>query len=362
VAAERPLMIVGGSGWSAAARADMTAFAEAFSLPAAAGFRCQDRMDNTHPLYVGELGTSVSPALAARVEAADLLLVVGERLGEITTSGYTLVKAPDPDQLLIHVQAGAEELCRVYRTALPINAAVGPFFAAARELAPAADEPRRAWAAEARRDFEAALEPRSFPGALDMGAVMTHLRAELGPDAIITNGAGNYTGWAQRHYLYRSFPTQIAPQSGAMGYGVPAAVAAKALHPECDVICFAGDGCFMMSAQEIATAVQHDINVVILVVDNGMFGTIRMHQERRYPDRVSGTRLTNPDFAAFARSFGAFGETVVTTEEFAPAFAAARAAGKPAVLHLILDPEVLSTRSSLSETRDKGRAAAARGG
>ncbi len=357
-AAERPLMILGGSGWTQTARDDMTAFAEAFGLPVAAGFRCQDRMDNTHPLYVGELGTSVSPQLAERVKSADLLLVMGERLGEMTTSGYTLVTPPVPKQALIHIHPGAEELGKVYRAALPINAGPGPFFAAARALGPKSKPRWAQWAKDARRDFESQLVARHFPGKLDFDVIMTAVRDRLGPDAIIAKGAGNYTGWPQRHYIYRTYPTQIAPISGAMGYGFPAALAAKLVHPDRDVVCFAGDGCFMMAANELATAVRYGINVVVIVFDNHMYGTIRMHQERRYPNRESGSELTNPDFVAYARAFGAHAERVTETEEFAPAFERALTAGKPAVIHMLVDQEVLSTRASLSEVRQKALASA----
>ncbi len=358
--AERPLAIVGGSGWSAKTRSDLAAFAEAFGLPVAAGFRCQDRMDNTHPLYVGELGTSVSPELAQRVRDADLIVAIGERLGEITTSGYALVRSPVPEQKLVHVHPGAEELGRVFAATLPVNAAVGPFLAAARMLKPDSAPPWKAWAEEARRDFEAQLAVRGFPGRIDFDAVMATVRERLGPDAIVANGAGNYTGWCMRHYLYRGYPTQLGPVSGAMGYGFPAAIAAKVVHPERDVVCFAGDGCFLMTGQELATAVQYGLNVVTLVLDNGMYGTIRMHQELSYPGRPYGTALTNPDFAAYARAFGAHGETVRETADFAPAFERALEAGKPALVHVVMEPEIISTRATLSELRE--RASAGRNG
>ncbi len=351
--AERPLAIVGGSGWSEAARADLVSFAEAFHLPVAAGFRCQDRMDNTHPLYVGELGTSVSPELTKRVCEADLVIAIGDRLGEMTTSGYTLIRSPQPQQKLVHVHPGAEELGRVFVAELAINAGVGPFLSATAQLKLAVEPRWQDWTATARRDFEAQLTARDFPGKIDFGAIMAHLRERLGPDAIITNGAGNYTGWCMRHYLYRGFPTQLGPVSGAMGYGFPAAIAAKAVHPERDVVCFAGDGCFLMTGQELATAVQHGLNVVTLVLDNCMYGTIRMHQERSYPGEEYATGLTNPDFAAYARSFGAHGETVTTTEEFAPAFERALTCGRPALVHILMEPEIISTRATLSEVRKR---------
>ncbi len=352
-AAKRPLAIVGGSGWSEKACADLVRFAEAYDLPVAAAFRCQDRMDNTHPLYVGELGTTVSPELAKRVREADLLIAIGARLDEMTTSGYTLVRSPTPSQTLVHVQPGAEELGRVFRPALPINAAVGPFLSAAAALEPPAHADWTEWVRDARRAFDAQLAGRSFPGPVDFPAIMATVRERLAPDAIITNGAGNYTGWCQRHYLYRSFPTQLGPISGAMGYGFPAAVAAKAVHPDRDVVCFAGDGCFLMTGQELATAVQHGLSVVTLVLDNGMYGTIRMHQERNYPGHVYATELTNPDFAALARAYGAHGETVRATEEFAPAFERALSAGRPAVVHILMEQDIITTRATLTELREK---------
>ena len=352
-AAERPLAIVGGSGWSEAACADLVCFAEAFALPVAAAFRCQDRMNNTHALYVGELGTTVSPELGKRVRDADLIVAIGTRLDEMTTSGYTLLNAPVPSQKLVHVHPGAEELGRVFAATLPINAAVGPFLMAAAEMAPPARKRPAQWVAEARQEFEAQFTGRAFPGAVDLVAVMAEVRARLGADAIITNGAGNYTGWCQRHYLYRSYPTQLGPVSGAMGYGFPAAIAAKALHPERKVVCFAGDGCFLMTGQELATAVHYGLAVVTLIFDNGMYGTIRMHQERNYPGSVYATDLTNPDFAALARAYGAHGETVRRTEEFAPAFERALSSGRPALVHLLMEKEVISTRTTLAEIRDK---------
>lgn len=355
-AASRPLMIVGGSAWTPAARDDMTIFAESFGLPVVAGFRCQDRMDNTNPLYVGELGTSVSPQLAARVQQADLILVVGERLGEMTTSGYTLIEPPEPRQTLVHVHPGAEELGRVYRAELAINAGPGSYFAAARSLKPKSTPPWTRWAQDARREYEAGLMARDFPGSLQFDVIMRTVREALRPDAIITNGAGNFTGWCQRHYVYRTYPSQLAPISGAMGYGFPAALAAKVVHPQRQVVCFAGDGDFMMTSAELATAVHYGLDVVVLIFDNRMYGTIRMHQERHYPGRQYATQLTNPDFAAFARTFGAHGETVSRTEEFAPALERALSAGKPALVHILVDEEVITTRSTLSEIRNKALA------
>jgi acetolactate synthase-1/2/3 large subunit len=346
--AKRPLAIVGGGGWTPAASNGMRAFLEANELPAGAAFRRQDAIDNDSPSYAGDVGIGINPALAERVRDADVLLVVGPRLGEMTTSGYTLLEVPRPQQALVHVHPGAEELGRVYQPDLPILAGMEHFAAAVSGLRV---EPR--WAAstaQARADYEAWQRHEPMPGPVDLGEVVAHLRARV-PAAIVCNGAGNHTVWVHRFWRFHDYPSQLAPTSGAMGYGVPAAVAAKVMHPERDVICFSGDGDFLMSGQELATAVQYDLPIVILVVDNGMYGTIRMQQERHFPGRVVGTDLVNPDFAAYARAFGAHGETVERTEEFAPALERALAAGVPAVLALRIDPEAITPRTTLSAIR-----------
>ena len=347
----KPLMILGGSGWTSEAVSDIRQFSEAMSLPVAASFRCQDLFDNTHRNYAGELGTSVAPKLAQRVKDADLLIVVGARLGEMTTSGYTLVDIPVPRQKLVHVHLGIEELGRVYQAMLPINSGMPSFAAKARALERIQDPPWIAWTQAANADYLANLQPQRSPGAVQMAEIIAWLRDRLPADAILTNGAGNYSTWAHRFYQFRSFRTQLGPTNGTMGYGTPAAVAAKLAAPERMVIAFAGDGCFLMNAQELATAVQYGANVICIVVNNGMYGTIRMHQERSYPGRVSGTDLVNPDFAAFARAFGAHGEVVETTEQFAPAFERAASANKPAVIEVRIDPEALTPRMSLGEIR-----------
>jgi acetolactate synthase I/II/III large subunit len=352
--AKRPLMIVGGGGWSKESAADITSFAEANSLPVGAAFRRQDIIDNLSPCYVGDVGIGINPKLADRVTGCDVLLVVGARLGEMTTSGYTLVDIPCPRQTLIHVHAGAEELGRVYQPALAINAGMAAFASAARAL-PAVTAPAwREWTAAARADYLAHIEVPRVPGPVQMGEIVAFMRKRLAPDTILVNGAGNYSTWLHRFYTYRGFRTQLAPTSGAMGYGVPAAVAAKAVHPDRTVISWNGDGCFMMNGQELATAVQHGLAVVFVVVNNGMYGTIRMHQERHYPARTIGTDLVNPDFAALARAYGAQGETVTRTEEFAPALERALAAGKPALIEIRLDPEAITPRQTLSEIRASG--------
>jgi acetolactate synthase-1/2/3 large subunit len=344
-------VILGGGGWSAKACADIAGFAEANNLPITNSFRCQDLLDNEHPNYVGDVGIGINPKLAERVRQADLLLVVGARLGEMTTGGYTLIDIPVPRQTLVHVHPGVEELGRVYQPALAINAGMAQFAAAARALAPVDSA---AWQAEtktARADYLAYREPPQSPGPVQLGEIVTYLRKKLPRDAIITNGAGNYATWLPRFYSYGSFRTQLAPTSGAMGYGVPAAVAAKAVYPDRVVVSWNGDGCFMMNGQELATAVQYGLPIIFVVVNNGMYGTIRMHQERTYPERVLGTELVNPDFAALARAYGAHGELVVKTEEFAPIFERAMAAGKPTLIEIRIDPEVLTIRQTLSQIR-----------
>ncbi|WP_308447392.1 thiamine pyrophosphate-binding protein [Parachitinimonas caeni] len=354
--AQKPVMILGGRGWTEQACADIRRFAESWQLPVACAFRYQDLFDNRHPQYIGDVGLGINPKLAARIKEADLVLAVGPRLGESTTSGYTLFDIPRPKQTLVHVHAGAEELGRVYAADLPINAGYPEFAAMAAALpAPA----NLAWVGSASAGHDLYLtwnEPTQTPGDLQMGEVMRYLRRSLPEDAIVTNGAGNYAIWLHRFYHYRQFGNQLAPTSGSMGYGVPSAVAAKITHPERVVVSFSGDGCFMMNGQELATAVQYGANVVFIVVNNGMYGTIRMHQEKNYPERVVGTQLHNPDFAALARAYGAHGETVTKTEEFIPAFERALAAGKPALLELQVEPEAITPAATITQIRAQAKA------
>jgi acetolactate synthase I/II/III large subunit len=356
-AAKRPLMVVGGSTWSAQAADDLAAFAAANRLATANTFRRQDRFDNLHPCYAGDLGISPNPRLAARVREADLVISVGTRLSEAATDGYSLLAVPRPAQRLVHVHAGVEELGRVYQADLPINAGVAPFAAAVRMLPPVDSSPWASATAAAHQDYLEYSTPVANPGALQLGEIITTLRVELPADTIVTNGAGNYSGWVHRFWRFRQFGTQLAPTSGSMGYGVPAAVAAAIVHPNRTVLSFSGDGCFLMNGQEIATAMHHQVSPIFFVVNNDMYGTIRMHQERDYPARVSGTALTNPDFAALARAYGLHGETVARTEDFAGAFARARHAGRAALIELRLDPEAISTRVSLSKLREISLAA-----
>ncbi len=338
-AAQRPLLIVGGSRWDGAGRDALHAFAAARALPVVAGFRRQDLFDNRNEHYVGQLGFGASAQLAQRVRDADLLLVLGSRLSEVSSAGYTLVESPQPRQTLIHIHPDAAELGRVYRAALGIEADAS---ATAQALAalPAPAAPRWAgWTRAARADHLGYVTPPPFAGhGVDLAAVVAHLSATLPDDAVVANGAGNYAVWVHRFYRYRGAATELAPTNGAMGYGLPAAIAAKLAAPTRDVVCFAGDGCFMMYAQELATAMQYGAAVIVLVVDNGMLGTIRMHQQREYPGRVAATALRNPDFVALARAHGAWAERVDDTAQFASAFERARAAGCVALLHLRVDP------------------------
>jgi acetolactate synthase-1/2/3 large subunit len=352
--AERPLAILGGGGWSAEAKADFEAFAHANELPVACAFRCQDYFDNTHACYAGDIGLGVNPALARRVREADLLLVVGARMGEATSSGYTLLDVPTPTQALVHVHPGAEELGRVYQPTLAIQAATPAFAAAARALEPVNAPPYAGVRESARQDYLAWTTPpaaKASTGTVEMAQAIADLRDRLPGDAMICNGAGNYAAWVHRYYRYRSYRSQLAPTSGSMGYGVPAAVAAKLAAPERPVIAFAGDGCFQMTGQELATAVQYDAAIVVIVVNNSSYGTIRMHQERQYPHRVTGTDLRNPDFAALARAHGAHGELVSDQASFAPALARALSAGGPALIEVRTDLEQISPAKTITDLR-----------
>jgi acetolactate synthase-1/2/3 large subunit len=349
--AQRPFVILGGGGWDSQAVADIQVFAEDNNLPVGAAFRCQDYFDNDHKNYAGDVGIGINPKLAEQVKNADLLLVVGARLGEMTTSGYTLLEPPVPQQTLVHVHASPEELGRVYQAALPINSGMQGFARMARAMQPVGHSAWDAQTSTARGAYEAWQKHDANAGAVQMGEILAYLREKLPKDAIVTNGAGNYATWWHRFYRWRSYRTQLAPTNGSMGYGVPAGVAAKLVHPDRIVVSVNGDGCFLMNGQEVATAVQHNANVIFIVVNNGMYGTIRMHQEREYPGRVSGTDLKNPDFAALARAYGAHGETVKATPEFAPAFERCLKAGKPSLIEIQLDPEALTPRLGLSQIR-----------
>ena len=358
-AAERPLAIVGGSGWTPESAADVGTFLSANGVPAAASFRCQDIVDNHSPIYSGDLGLGVNPALARRVREADVLLAIGTRLSETETGSYTYLTPPDPSQALVHVHQDAAELGRVYRPQVGIVSSLPEFAAAARALEPVDAGRFAGWTRAARSDYESSLGSDPAPGdGVDLAVVLEHLRGRL-PDAIVANGAGNYTVWVHRFWQFSRYRSQLAPLSGAMGYGVPAALAGALVHPDRPVIAFAGDGCFLMCAQELATMVAYHLPILVIVVNNGMLGTIRMHQERHYPGRVIGTDLVNPDFAAFARSFGAYGERVERSSAFPAALERALDADGPALLELVCDPEALTPRQSLSQARAQGERSSA---
>jgi len=357
---ERPLVILGGSGWDADACAAMARFAARNALPVTCSFRRQSLFDNRDPHYAGDVGIGPNPALAERIRSADLILAVGARLSEAPTGGYTLIEAPRPRQRLVHVYADPDELGRVFQPELAINAGPAEFARALDDVEPIASPCWREHTGAARRDYEATLHPGEPRGELDLAHVVRYLSERLPDDAIVCNGAGNYNTWLHRFFQYKRFGTSLGPTAGAMGYGFPAAIAAKLRHPERIVVAFAGDGCFLMSGHELATAVQYGVNVVVLVVNNGMYGTIRMHQERHYPGRVVGTDLVNPDFVAYAHAYGAYGALVERTADFAAAFEDALAAGKPALLELRTDPDAITPRTTLTALRADANAGAGR--
>jgi acetolactate synthase-1/2/3 large subunit len=349
--AERPLVVVGGPGWSADVKASIEQFAARTLLPVGAAFRYQDYFDNRHPCYAGHVGIGIDPMLARAVANADLLLVIGARMGEMTTSGYTLLDSPNPRQPLVHVHPSPDELQTVYRADLPIVSTAMNFAAALEDLVVEAKSGWRTLTAELNQAYRASLTPLPTPGRVKMEDVVRTVSEVLPERAIVTNGAGNYATFVHRYFEYRGWRGQLAPTSGSMGYGLPAAIAAKLAEPDVPVIAFAGDGCLMMTVQELATAVQYDLPIVVIVANNGMYGTIRMHQERHYPGRVVGTTLINPDFAALARSFGCHGETVEATEAFGPALRRALAAGRTALIELKLDGDAITPRQTLTDIR-----------
>ena len=358
-AAARPLLLLGGGTWTTEACADVRRFAEANALPVACAFRFQDLLDNAHPNYIGDVGIGINPKLAARVRQCDLLIAFGPRLGEMTTSGYSLLAAPVPQQALVHIHPDCEELGSVYQANLMINSGAPQAAAMLAAMAPANSASWRHSVAEAKAELvEFQEQPPIFKdgGApLDLWQLVQQLMAAVPQDTIVTNGAGNYATWAHRFYRYGAMRTQLAPTSGAMGYGVPAGIAAKIVDPQRTVVTFAGDGEFMMNGQELATAVQYRAGLLIIVFNNSMFGTIRMHQERAYPGRVSGTTLHNPDFAALATAYGAHGEVVETSAQFGPALACAlehtRAHQLPALIELRYDGNLITPNATLATIR-----------
>jgi len=343
--AQKPLVVVGGPHWNPQAQADLETFASRQQIPIIAGFRRQDYMDNRHPNYAGDLSVGINPALADRIRQADTLVLLGTRLGDIETQGYSLTDPQDPQKTIVHVHAGPDELGRVYAPALAI-AAKAP--AILHDLAglPAVGD-WADWTSAARADYDAWRTPQTSPGDLKQEQVIAWLSEKLRDDAIVTNGAGNYAAWLHRYFTYKEYGTQLAPTSGSMGYGFPAAIAASLAQPDRQVVCLAGDGCFQMTLNEMSTAVQHQAKPIVIVMNNGRYGTIRMHQEKTYPGRVSGTALANPDFAALARAYGGYGEVVTNTADFAPAFVRAQAAGTVAIIECKVDPRALSTTKNL---------------
>ncbi|WP_049790414.1 thiamine pyrophosphate-binding protein [Pusillimonas sp. T7-7] len=357
--ARKPIAILGGTRWNQQAVDQFADFAASHQLPVAVQFRRQMLYSTAHPCFVGDVGLGSNPELMRYIKESDLVLLVGGRMSEIASQSYTLFDIPVPAQPLVHVHPDASELNRVYRSTLGIN--VSPIaFAQALASLPAQQDP--AWSGERdtlRASYLSWTDPQKIkhPGQLQMGQVMSYLRSVLPEDAIMCNGAGNYATWLHRFHRFTRYGTQLAPTSGSMGYGLPAAVGAKRIDPSKTVVCFAGDGCFMMHGQEFATAVQYDLPIIVLLIDNGMYGTIRMHQERHYPARLSATALQNPDFSAYAQAFGGHGERVETTEQFAPAFERALASGKPAILHCLIDPEAISPTTTLQKIREQAQAA-----
>ena len=351
-AAERPIAILGGPGWTPKASAAFARFAERFEMPVAGSFRRAGAFDNEHPNYAGEIGLSPNPKLKARIENADVVLLVGGRMSESPSQAYTLFSIPTPRQKLVHVYPDPNEMGRNYHPALGIVATSSEFCAALESVQPPFSIP---WAEEtpiARADYLAWSEQApANPGKVQLSELMFTIRRRA-PEAIYTTGAGNFAIWVGRFLRFRGFEQQIGPTSGSMGFGVPAAIGAKRVHPDRQVICFAGDGDFLMNGQEFATAVQYDLPILVIVIDNGLYGTIRMHQEREYPGRSVASSLRNPDFAAYARAFGGHGETVLETAEFAPALERALASKQPAIIHVKIDPEAITPSTTLTAIRE----------
>jgi acetolactate synthase-1/2/3 large subunit len=356
---KNPLFVLGGSRWSASARGQIHEFANRTGLPVATSYRRSTLFYPLHPLYAGDLGLGPNPKLVARVKAADLLVLVGGRLGEIPSQGYSLLSSPSPDTKLVHIHPGAEEIGRVYRPHLAIHASPNRFVAALKRLDVTPNPAWREGAEAAHADFmawTAIATPQ--PGGVNLGEIMIWLRDHVPADTILCNGAGNYASWIHRFYRFRGFMTHIAPTSASMGYGMPAAIAMQRLHPERLVLSVNGDGDFLMSGQEFAIAVQYRLPIIVVVCDNGMYGTIRMHQEREFPGRVCATELHNPDFDAYARAFGGFGAVVHKTSDFPAAFEAARASRLPSIIHLKIDPDAILPATTLSGIRERALAAA----
>ncbi|MFK7853859.1 MAG: thiamine pyrophosphate-binding protein [Granulosicoccus sp.] len=351
--AQKPLMIVGGSRWDEQSVLDLQALAQAWKIPVACSFRRQMLFDHSHPNYAGDVGIGINPNLKQQIDESDVLLLVGGRFSEMPSQDYTLVSIPTPNQTLVHVYPGAEELGRVYRAHLPIHASPRSFIEAFKKIPiPLNNIQRDTLINECHNKYENwSMANMTTPGRVQMGTVMNQLAALLPADSVITNGAGNYASWIHRFWKFKHYGSQLAPTSGSMGYGLPAAIAAKLYEPNRTVVAFAGDGCFQMTLQELGTAIQAQANVIILVIDNGIYGTIRMHQEKNFPGRVSATTLVNPDFADLANSYGAYAATVEDDSDFVPALTAAINAKKPALIHIRVSPEAITPTTTLSQLR-----------
>ena len=357
-AARRPVVLAGGSRWSEAAFAALARFAERFQLPVATTFRRGHLFDALHPCYAGDMGIGPNPKLLARVKGADLVLLIGGRMSEMASQSYTLFDIPEPQMKFVHVHPGAEELGRVYHPALAINAAPTAFCSALEGLQPPNEIAWKGEADVAHADYLAwSDKPAPVPGGVNLGEILVWLRENLPSDSFLTNGAGNFAGWIHRFYRFRKFATHVGPTSGSMGYGFPAAIGMKTLYPDRAAVCIAGDGDFLMTGQDFMTAVQYSLPVIVVIADNGLYGTIRMHQERDYPGRVVATALKNPDFVAYAKAFGGFGVLVEKTADFPVAFTAAQKSGQPSIIHLKIDPEAITPTATLKGIREKALAA-----
>ena len=351
--AKRPLILVGGSGWSDSCRRQLEDFAEKSQIPVVNSFRCQDYFNHEHPNYIGDVGLGINPALKQTIEEADVLLVIGARLGEITTAGFSLLEIPLPKQKLIHVHAGAEELGHIYQPELAINATSSSFVAALSQCKVNPVKNRTESIVDSRNSFLTWRQSITVEGKVQISEIVKTVAEKTTADTIICNGAGNHTAWVHRFYPFQQYRTQLAPTSGTMGYGVPTAISAKLQHPDKTVVAFTGDGCFMMNGQELATACQYDANVIVILINNGIYATIRMHQEREYPGRVIGTDMINPDFCLLAKAYGMQAELVTETAEFAPAFDRALAADKPVLIEVRVEPDLLTPTLTIESLRTK---------
>lgn len=361
-AAERPLLITGGSGWTQAARGDIQSFALTNGVPVVTTFRRRDIIDHRLPCYVGEIGIGANPALLAHIKTADLVIMCNDALSDVNTigagymEGFTLFDIPVPKQKLVHVSNSSEELNRVFQADLALLADVGDFARALAGHAPVAHSFRASWSRTLRDTFEVETRPGPCPGAINLPNLMKWLRDRLPENSIVTNGVGAYATWSQRYFAHYQLHTQLGPVSGSMGYSLPAAISAKLLYPERVVVAFVGDGCYQMSSEELATAVQYGASVVVVLFNNRMYGTIRIHEENRLEGRANGTQLINPDFHALALAYGAHAERVMRTDEFAPAFERCLACGKPSLIEMSIDQEAIHSRYSLTDLRNRRKA------